>query len=251
MKKERHILVVFPHPDDETFGVSDIIASHTQNGTPVTYACLTLGEMGRNMGNPPFANRESLPKIRKQELQEAAKILGIKDLRMMGLRDKTIEFEDEEKLTKMISSLIEEVYPSLIITFYPGYSVHPDHDATGAAVVRAVERISEQDRPKLHCVAFSNNCEEELGPPDIVNNVSAVKEVKIKAMKAHKSQTQLMTGWLQKERFWTYKFSTPSNTFHTPCSKKRASAFGSPDKHKPSPAGNPDFRKETGITSMG
>ncbi|MDE3840383.1 bacillithiol biosynthesis deacetylase BshB2 [Bacillus methanolicus] len=231
MEKERQILIVFPHPDDEAFGVSGTIASYTRNGTPVTYACLTLGEMGRNMGNPPFANRESLPKIRKQELQEAAKILGIQDLRMMGLRDKTIEFEDEEKLTNMVSSLIEEVNPSLIITFYPGYSVHPDHEATGAAVVRAVERIPEQERPKLHCVAFSNNCEEELGPPDIVNDVSAVKEVKMKAMKAHKSQTQLMTAemeeklkkndpqvlaWLQYERFWTYKFSAPTNTFHPP-----------------------------------
>jgi N-acetylglucosamine malate deacetylase 2 len=229
VEKERQILVVFPHPDDEAFGVSGTIASYIRNGTPVTYACLTLGEMGRNMGNPPFATRESLPKIRKQELKEAAKILGIQDLRMMGLRDKTIEFEDEEKLTKMITSLIEEVNPSLIITFYPGYSVHPDHDATGAAVVRAVERIPEQDRPKLHCVAISNNIEKEVGPPDIVNNVSAVKEVKINVIKAHKTQTQLMVeemaekmknndpqvlAWLENERLWTYKFSTPSAINH-------------------------------------
>ena len=54
------------------------------------------------MGNPPFATRESLPKIRKTELQNAAKIMGIDDLRMMGLRDKTIEFENEEMLTNMV-----------------------------------------------------------------------------------------------------------------------------------------------------
>lgn len=251
MEKERQILLVFPHPDDEAFGVSDTIAFHTQNRTPVTYACLTLGEMGRNMGNPPFANRESLPKIRKQELQEAAKIIGIQDLRMMGLRDKTIEFEDEEKLTKMIYSLIEEVNPSLIITFYPGYSVHPDHDSTGAAVVRAVERIPDQDRPKLHCVAFSNNCEEELGPPDIVNNDSAVKEVKIKAMKAHKSQTQLVTAWLQNERFWTYKFSTPSNTLQPPCKLQSASALDGTDKHNTALEAKTYFRKETALTLRG
>lgn len=66
MEKERQVLVIFPHPDDEAFGVSGTIATHIQNGTPVTYACLTLGEMGRNMGNPPFANRETLPDIRKK-----------------------------------------------------------------------------------------------------------------------------------------------------------------------------------------
>ncbi|WP_336989819.1 bacillithiol biosynthesis deacetylase BshB2 [Bacillus infantis] len=221
MDKERHVLVIFPHPDDEAFGVSGTIASHVNSGTPVTYACLTLGQMGRNLGNPPFATRESLPLIRRKELKEAARVLGIQDLRMLGYRDKTIEFEDEKLLTDHLFSIVEEVNPSLVISFYPGYSVHPDHDATGAAVVRALERLPEQDRPKLHCVAFSNNCVDKLGEADILNDVSAVVDQKLAAIKAHLSQTQLMaaqteeklknkdpqaTAWIQNERFWTYKF---------------------------------------------
>lgn len=221
MEKERQVLVIFPHPDDEAFGVSGTISTHVKNGTPVTYACLTLGEMGRNLGNPPFATRESLPNIRKKELQKAAEVMGIQDLRMMGLRDKTVEFEDDEKLTKMVSNLIDELNPSLIITFYPGYSVHPDHEATGRAVVRAVRRIPEEKRPKLHCVAFSNNHEAEIGPPDVINDVSAVTDQKIGAMKAHISQTGWMIAdreeklkqkdpetlaWLQNERFWNYQW---------------------------------------------
>jgi N-acetylglucosamine malate deacetylase 2 len=222
MEKERHVLVIFPHPDDEAFGVSGTIASHIENHTPVTYVCLTLGEMGRNLGNPPFATRESLPKIRKKELIDAANALGIPDLRMMGLRDKTVEFEDDEGLTGKISSIINELNPSLIITFYPGYSVHPDHEATGRAVVRAVERINENDRPKLHCVAFANNSLQELGEPDFVYDVSAVEKKKIAAIKAHRSQTELMIsswsdkiqnqdpallGWIRNERFWSYKWA--------------------------------------------
>lgn len=221
MDKERQLLVVFPHPDDEAFGVSGTIATHIENGTPVTYACLTLGEMGRNMGNPPFTNRENLPKIRKEELKEAASVLGIQDLRMLGFRDKTVEFEDDDKLTNSMSVLIDELNPSLIITFYPGYSVHPDHEATGAAVIRAVEKIPAAARPKLHCVAFSNNCVEELGEPDIINNISPVAEKKLAAIQAHRSQTeQMFSGigeklenqdpqvmkWITNERFWTYKF---------------------------------------------
>jgi bacillithiol biosynthesis deacetylase BshB2 len=221
MNKERHVLVVFPHPDDEAFGVSGTISMHVANGTPVTYACLTLGEMGRNLGNPPFATRESLPQIRKKELQFAAQAMGIDDLRMLGFRDKTIEFEDDEKLTLLVSNLIKELNPSLIISFYPGHSVHPDHDATGQAVVRAVERIDESHRPTLHCVAFSNNHEEEIGPADVIVNVSAFAEQKKAAMRAHLSQTGWMLKemepkwasgdtealeWLHTERFWTYKF---------------------------------------------
>ena len=222
MNKESHILVVFPHPDDEAFGVSGTIAAYTQKGTPVTYMCLTLGEMGRNLGNPPFATRESLPGIRRKELQKAAAEMGIQDLRMMGLRDKTIEFEDEEKLIAMVTDAVEELQPSLVISFYPGYSVHPDHDATGQAVVSALGRIEESKRPVLQTVAFAHNSVEDLGEPDIVRDVSDYLETKLATLKAHASQTQLMVGsWeeklkekdpevmerLTKEKFWTYKWN--------------------------------------------
>lgn len=188
MEKEKHVLVIFPHPDDESFGISGTIAMYTQNGVPVTYVCCTLGEMGRNMGNPPFATRESLPIIRKQELQEACKVLQINDLRMLGLRDKTLEFEDIDELADYFSPIIDELKPSLIITFYPGYSVHPDHDACGAAVIHAVKRLPKHERPTVHCVAFSNNCVDELGPPHIVRDVSQYAEIKLRAIEAHKSQ---------------------------------------------------------------
>jgi bacillithiol biosynthesis deacetylase BshB2 len=214
---ERHVLVVFPHPDDEAFGVSGTIALHTKAGTPVTYVCLTLGEMGRNMGNPFFANRETLPNIRKVELQAACEALDIQDLRMFGLRDKTVEFEDEVELTNRISAVIKELNPSKVITFYPGYSVHPDHDATGTAVIRAIKNLPVNERPTVHCIAFSKDCEKEIGEPDIHVDVTDVFETKAAAIKAHKTQT----GWLvpqiennetevierlSNERFWTYKF---------------------------------------------
>ena len=55
------------------------------------------------LGNPPFATRESLPEIRRKELSKACEAMGIEDLRMMGLRDKTIEFEDDEKMVKLVA----------------------------------------------------------------------------------------------------------------------------------------------------
>ena len=49
---EKQVLVIFPHPDDEAFGTAGLITKFVNQGVPVTYACATLGEMGRNMGNP-------------------------------------------------------------------------------------------------------------------------------------------------------------------------------------------------------
>ncbi|AIY06426.1 hypothetical protein Plano_2461 [Planococcus sp. PAMC 21323] len=219
IQPERHVLVVFPHPDDEAFGVSGTITTHIQQGTPVTYACLTLGEMGRNLGNPPFATRESLPAVRKKELLASAEAMGLTDLRMMGLRDKTIEFEDDEKMVGMMTDLIQELNPSKIITFYPGFAVHPDHEATARAVVRAVRRM--KDRPTLHGVAFANDTLEKLGKPDVVYNISEVRTQKMNSMKAHISQTAWMLeemehklqqgdteteNWLTQERFYHYRW---------------------------------------------
>lgn len=221
MQKEKQVLVIFPHPDDEAFGVSGTISQYIKEGTPVTYACLTLGEMGRNLGNPPFATRESLPLIRKEELKKAAEVMGITDLRMLGYRDKTLEFENDEELSNMVTELIEELDPSLIITFYPGFSVHPDHEATARAVVRAVRRMPKSVRPKLHCLAFSNDCKQHLGEPDVTHDIWDVKDQKIQTMKAHSSQTawmlpQIEKGiaaqdpealkWVTFEHFWTYQW---------------------------------------------
>lgn len=222
LKKERHVLIILPHPDDEAFGISGSIAAYRKMGVPVTYACLTLGEMGRNLGNPPFANRETLPQIRKAELEKACEAMGLDDLRLMGLRDKTIEFEDDEKMVQLVTDLIDETNPSLVISFYPGYSVHPDHEASARAVVRAIRRIPEQQRPALYAVAFANNTEAELGVPDIVHDVQETVDQKLATLSAHESQTIWMMRdlnkrladkdpeaekWLRYERFYTYKWA--------------------------------------------
>lgn len=217
-----HVLVILPHPDDESFGVAGLIAQKRKGGIPVTYVCGTLGEMGRNMGSPLFANRESLPQIRKKELEDACKAMDIRDLRMLGLRDKTLEFEDDEKLSDMMEEIIDEVEPTLIVTFYPGYAVHPDHDACGAAVIRALKRRPIEKRPLTYCLAFSNNRFEKLGEPDVMIDITDVANIKLSALKAHRSQTGGMLKqmeekllrkeseamqWFEQETYYTYKWN--------------------------------------------
>lgn len=197
----QHVLVVLAHPDDETFGCGGTIALFSQSGTPVTYVCATLGQMGRNMGNPFFATRESLPHVREAELEEACQILGIKHLIKLGLRDKMIEFEEPEALISRITQIIREVKPSLVFTHYPGYAVHPDHNAIGELTIKAISRLSHDERPVVYAHGFARMCQDVLGPPDIVNDISGVKEVKLAAIRAHKSQSQLMFGRLEKGQF--------------------------------------------------
>ncbi|MFC9708674.1 bacillithiol biosynthesis deacetylase BshB2 [Paenibacillus sp. NPDC056933] len=217
--EHQRILVVFPHPDDEAFTASGTLAKYIEGGAHVTYACLTLGEMGRNMGIPPFANRVTLPAIRKEELIESSNAIGIQDLRMLGFHDKMIEFEDPELLDGQIMALLKELNPSLVITFYPGYSVHPDHDATGAAVTRTIGRLPAEERPLVYCCAFSNNHEQDIGKADVIEDVTGFLAPKMASIRAHRSQFQApeLVGKLElddeqirnrfgRETFWTYRF---------------------------------------------
>ncbi|MFE5471254.1 bacillithiol biosynthesis deacetylase BshB2 [Bacillus safensis] len=217
-----HVLVMLPHPDDESFGVAGLIAQSRKRGIPVTYACGTLGEMGRNMGSPTYANRETLPELRKQELINACKEMDITDLRMLGLRDKTLEFEDDEYLADVMETIIDEVKPTLIVTFYPGHGVHPDHDATGEAVIRALYRKKKEDRPVTYCMAITKNREEVLGNADIVIDITDVADIKLNALRAHRTQTEgmlrelekklknkepVVQKWFDEEIFWTYQWN--------------------------------------------
>ncbi|WP_164668118.1 bacillithiol biosynthesis deacetylase BshB2 [Virgibacillus doumboii] len=184
---ERHVVVIYPHPDDESFGAAGTIMKYREQGVPVTYLCGTLGEMGRNMGSPTFANRETLPEIRKEEIKEACEILDIK-LLLLGYRDKTLEFEDRREVSEHLKGILEEINPSLVITHYPEHAVHPDHNALGAAAIEAVRLMDPESRPEVWAQAITNNYFEELGKPDVSNDVTAVFDQKMKAISAHKSQ---------------------------------------------------------------
>ncbi|TFJ93323.1 bacillithiol biosynthesis deacetylase BshB2 [Lentibacillus salicampi] len=193
---EKHVVVIYPHPDDESFGAAGTITKYREQGVPVTYLCGTLGEMGRNMGAPPFANRETLPEIRKEELVNACKQLDV-ELRMLGYRDKTVEFEDRREVAKHLKGILDNLQPSLVITHYPEYAVHPDHNAMGAAAIEAVRLMDPETRPTVWAQAISNNHIEELGRPNIINDVTPFFEQKMDAVLCHKSQASGILGQFQ------------------------------------------------------
>ena len=212
---ERHVLAVYPHPDDESFGKAGTLALYTAAGTPVTLICGTLGQMGRNMGKPFFANRETLPVLRERELRDACDVLGIRDLRLLRLRDKTLEFEDPEVLADHVEKVIREVNPSLVMTFYPKHGVHPDHNALAEATVRAVARLPKDERPIVYGSPVTQNAREVLGPPDVVNDVSSVLDTKMGAIRAHKSQSQAMLEGVQKRMESEPEFKEQYSKFMT------------------------------------
>ncbi|MFU8889191.1 MAG: bacillithiol biosynthesis deacetylase BshB2 [Trueperaceae bacterium] len=190
---ERGLLVVLPHPDDETFSSGGTMARCADAGVPVTYLCGTYGDMGRRMGRPAFANRESLRDIRERELADACAVLGA-EVRMLGLRDKCVEFEDPIEVAERVRAVIEELDPSTVVGFYPGYAVHADHDALGLIVQLAVRALPAGRRPRLLAVAVGDQEANRatLGEPDVLSDIAHTVDRKIAALRAHRSQTEAM-----------------------------------------------------------
>lgn len=190
---ERGLLVVLPHPDDESFSSGGTMARCSDAGVPVTFLCGTYGNMGRRMGLPAFATRESLRDIREVELADACALLGA-EVRQMGLLDKCVEFEDPQEVAGRIRDVILELSPSSVITFYPGYATHPDHDALGYFTQLAVRGLPLSRRPRLLAVPAGDrdSVRAALGEPQLACDIQDTQERKLDALRAHRSQTEVM-----------------------------------------------------------
>src|SRR5699024_12478450 len=107
---ESHVVLIFLLRHDVSYGRSDSIKHYRSEGVPVTYLSGTFGEMGRNMGTPLFANRDTLWEIREKELKDACDFLDI-DYLMLGFRYKTIEFAHPEDVIERVKTQLEDIKP--------------------------------------------------------------------------------------------------------------------------------------------
>ncbi|MCR2805149.1 PIG-L family deacetylase [Paenibacillus soyae] len=192
--KQRKLLAVFAHPDDETFICGGTLAKYGSAGVEMTLVSATRGEMGRRMGNPPYLNRETMPAAREQELRQACEILGISRLQFFDIRDKTVEFHDAAELEARIGAIIDELQPDVVLTFHETLGGHPDHCAIGKATKAAYMRSGLEGG--LYYISFGSTMAkpERSGytRQDIVKiDVSKHKRTKLDAFRAHRCQTEI------------------------------------------------------------
>jgi LmbE family N-acetylglucosaminyl deacetylase len=123
-------LVFAPHADDETFGMGGSLLKANKQGVETHVIVLTDGALG--------GEKEDLVEIRQQEVQAAAKLLGLESLQCWSEPDRGLEFS--EGLPEKIAAAIETLKPASV--FFPGpMEIHPDHRAAGFAVWAALQRV--------------------------------------------------------------------------------------------------------------
>ncbi|MDQ0194187.1 PIG-L family deacetylase [Paenibacillus wynnii] len=210
----KKLLAVFAHPDDETFICGGTLAKYASEGVEITLVSATRGEMGRRMGNPPYINRETMPAIREMELRRACDTLGIRHLTFFDIRDKTVEFVDQNRLIGSIADMIHEVDPDVVLTFHEKLGGHPDHCAIGKATTAAFKQT--EHKGSLYFISFGDMMKqpERYGytPKDVVEiDVQAHLEAKLAAFRDHRCQTEI-DEWVWEEdqkalaRFGSYEY---------------------------------------------
>ncbi len=130
----KRVLVVEAHPDDVEWYAGGTIAQLAREGAEITLVICTEGERG---SYDPDANPIALAAARKQEQQDAADLLGVKQVIYLGYPDGGLEATME--LRKQLAILYRKFQPELLLTFDPWkrYELHPDHLAAGHAAVEA------------------------------------------------------------------------------------------------------------------
>jgi LmbE family N-acetylglucosaminyl deacetylase len=145
----RTLLIVYAHPDDESFSNAGMIARYSAAGVAVHYACATRGECG---AAPPelLAGHADLAALRTAELVCAARTLGMAAVHFLGYRDSGMAGAPDnqhpaalaqappERVAGQVAALIRTLRPQVVLTFGPyGDYGHPDHIAIHHATVTA------------------------------------------------------------------------------------------------------------------
>ncbi|MHB1510922.1 MAG: PIG-L deacetylase family protein [Acidimicrobiales bacterium] len=133
--KVSELLAVCAHPDDESFGLGGVLGAFVDEGTHVRVLCFTHGEAS-TLG----ADARLLGERRAQELDAAARALGVSTVKLHGYPDGHLAGVEFDELVARVGE--EAGSAELLLVFdVGGVTGHPDHvRATEAAFTFAADR---------------------------------------------------------------------------------------------------------------
>jgi LmbE family N-acetylglucosaminyl deacetylase len=211
----RRILCISAHPDDNEFTIGGSVARWAREGRHVTFCLVTTGGAGVNEHTP---SSDNLVPARERETRAAARILGVKDLVLLGYADGTLE--PTLAMRRDLTRVIRRARPDVVVCsdptvrFYGNeYMNHPDHRAVASAALDAVfpsaetsaifpELLAEGLPPhKVRQVLIAGSLD-----PDVFVDVAATLATKCRALRAHRSQVgrgewvdQLLRAWAARD----------------------------------------------------
>lgn len=187
------ILVVYAHPDDESFGPAAILAKYAGEGAKIFGLVATRGEHG-NTDLRPRPSTEELGRLRERDLREAAALIGFTRIVVLNYHDGTLAGVPPRELEDHVMEAIRRDRPQVIITFGPGgITGHPDHLAIHRAAAAFFRALAEGFGVReLYYDAVPPDLARQMhleglpdGQPNTFVDVSATYPIKIEALRIH------------------------------------------------------------------
>lgn len=195
----KRAMVIAAHPDDIEFSCAGTVARWVREGAQVCYVLCTSGDVGIAEAGMTKARAAE---IREAEQREAAAIVGVQEV--VFLREPDGLLEATLALRKKLVREIRRFKPDTVVCGDPqalwsgeGYINHPDHRAAALAAIDAVfpaagqpnlfeelaeEGLSAHKVYKVYVISW------EAAPNLTYVDISSTIDLKIAALKAHKSQ---------------------------------------------------------------
>ena len=188
---KKRVLVITPHPDDETLGVGGSIAKLINQGHDV-YILTVSGHL------PPLYDRKDYDKTVK-EAHKAYDILGITNSKFLEIPATMIGDEPVHSLNNKIVSVINEYRPNFVFCPFPDR--HIDHKLVFESTLVATRPV--QAGADIELVAAYETLSEThwnapyIEPnftPNLVIDISKYINQKVEAMKCYRSQLTINKG---------------------------------------------------------
>lgn len=192
----KKVLGLFAHPDDESFGPGGTLALWAKQGAEIIIICVTDGNHGK------------IGTTRVTEMQEAATVLGIKQIIFLEYRDGFISNHDLLAIEEKFCDYVKTYKPDTIITFnLNGMSGHLDHIAVASAATQAFRKTRIAKKLYYYTLLKSQSIHmddyfiyfpegEEVEDIDEAIDVSSVWNIRRAAAEKHVSQKHDMEKFL-------------------------------------------------------
>lgn len=189
------VLVVAPHPDDESIGCGGLIALLRERGSPVSVLLLSDGTMSHpNSKRFPAAARREL---RWRELVDALDVLGVAPtcIDAMGWADGALPFAGEAAFAAAVDEMRGFMRARQARTLLVPWrrDTHRDHRAAHAIACAANDQLAQRLRVLEYAVWTAERGSRDDHPADgeartWTLDISRVVDKKARAVAAHRSQ---------------------------------------------------------------
>lgn len=178
------ILVVSPHPDDETLGAGGTLLKQKKSGDQLFWLIVTHVN-AKDGWDEDFVER------RKNQINEITNTYGFDEVFDLGYPPACLSCENEKELVSKIYHVYEQIKPEWLII--PGeYDAHSDHGVTFRCCMAAAKPFRAPYIKKIVTMEIISETEQGYQKDSFIPNyyvdISEEIESKIQAMKIYDSE---------------------------------------------------------------